>query len=147
MELKIPPPILLLIAAMLIFLCPTFTEPNLFYRIGAFIFLFCGVLVDILGLVAFRQKKTTVNPLSPEKTTFLVTQGIYRFTRNPMYLGMTFLLVAWALWLGNIMALVIVWCFIGYLTRFQILPEERILAQKFGESFQDYQQNVPRWLW
>lgn len=147
MELKIPPPVVFLICAALIYFSPNFTEPMLILRILAVIIALTAISIDLLGLLAFWQKKTTINPLDPSKTSHLVTHGIYRFTRNPMYLGFACQLTAWTLWLSNLLALIWVWGFILYITRFQIVPEERLLAEKFGAEFKAYQQQVPRWLW
>lgn len=146
MALKIPPPLLFLLCAGLIYILPTGEQPNHVFRFCSVVFAFLGVMTDLLALYAFRQHRTTISPFHPDKTRCLVTGGIYRITRNPMYLGLVCLLTAWTLWLGNLFGLIVVGGFIGYLTYFQILPEERILAVKFGQVFADYQQKVPRWL-
>lgn len=146
MELKLPPPLVALICATMIYFLPNYAEPNWVYRSFAVICLIFGISVDLCALWAFRQTKTAINPLDPTKTSALTTQGIYRFSRNPMYLGLASLLSAWAFWLGNAFALLVVWGFIAYITRFQIEPEERILEQKFGESYRQYKQHTPRWL-
>lgn len=72
--------------------------------------------------------------------------GPYRFTRNPMYLGMVLILLAWCLWLGNAAALLALAAFVGYITRFQIVPEERALAGRFGAAYEDYRRRVRRWV-
>ncbi|MDG6234764.1 methyltransferase family protein [Glaesserella parasuis] len=146
MELKLPPPLVALICAVIIYFLPNYAEPNWVYQSFAVICLILGIGVDLCALWAFLQNKTTINPLAPNKTSALTTQGIYRFSRNPMYLGLASLLSAWAFWLGNTFALLVVWGFIAYITRFQIEPEELILEQKFGESYRQYKQNVARWL-
>ncbi|QLB20916.1 protein-S-isoprenylcysteine methyltransferase [Vespertiliibacter pulmonis] len=147
MAIKIPPPILFLLFSVIIFIFPNITQPTIFYRFLAVIFAIFGIAVSFLGIVAFHQKRTTVDPLDLNKTTELVIHGIYRFTRNPMYIGLACLLITLALWLGNVLALVNVWFFGCILTKFQIIPEEKILMQKFGKRFTHYQQRVPRWLW
>ncbi|MGX2987324.1 methyltransferase family protein [Ursidibacter sp. B-7004-1] len=147
MELKLPPPLVAFICAVIIYFLPNYAETNWAYRCFAVICFIFGVVVDLCALWAFWKNKTTINPLDPNKTSALTREGIYRFTRNPMYLGLVCLLLAWAFWLGNAFALLVVWGFIVYITRFQIKPEERILAQKFGEIYQEYCQKVPRWLW
>ena len=147
MELKLPPPLVAFICAVIIYFLPNYAEPNSVYLYFAVICFSFGVVVDLCALWAFWKNKTTINPLYPNKTSALTREGIYRFTRNPMYLGLTCLLLAWAFWLGNAFALLVVWGFITYITRFQIKPEERILAQKFGKVYQEYCQKVPRWLW
>lgn len=147
MELKLPPPLVALICAVIIYFLPSYAEPNWVYQNFAVICLIFGIGVDLCALWAFLQNKTTINPLDPNKTSALTTEGIYRFSRNPMYLGLVSLLSAWTFWLGNAFALLVVWGFIAYITRFQIEPEERILEQKFGKFYQEYCQKVPRWLW
>jgi protein-S-isoprenylcysteine O-methyltransferase Ste14 len=105
-----------------------------------------GIAIDVAGLVAFRRARTTINPLSPHKASALVTGGIYRWTRNPMYLGMAALLLAWGLWLANAGALAVIAAFVAYLNRFQIAPEERALEARFGAEFAAYRARVRRWL-
>jgi protein-S-isoprenylcysteine O-methyltransferase Ste14 len=105
-----------------------------------------GVICSVLGVVSFRRARTTVNPLTPEATTALVASGIYRFTRNPMYLGFLFLLGAEIIWLANPFALPVVPAFILYLNRFQIVPEERALRARFGTEFNAYATQVRRWI-
>ena len=98
------------------------------------------------GELAFRSAKTIVNPSHPARSTALVVQGVYRWTRNPMYLGFALLLLAFALWLGKLSALLAVPQFMAYLQHFQIRPEEDALRQRFGASFDTYRQQVRRWL-
>ena len=100
----------------------------------------------IAGVLAFRQAKTTVNPVNPETSTALVVHGVFRLTRNPMYLGFTFLLLAFAVWLGKMPAMLLVALFMAYLQRFQIRPEEDALNVRFGASFDAYRHQVRRWL-
>ena len=86
-----------------------------------------------------------MHPRAPERSSRLVTGGVYRFSRNPMYLALALFLLAWALWLGNGAALVWPALFAAYLTRFQIVPEERALAAKFGQEYAQYCRRVRRW--
>jgi protein-S-isoprenylcysteine O-methyltransferase Ste14 len=105
-----------------------------------------GLGFDVLGLLAFRAARTTVNPLHPEKASALVSAGVYRVTRNPMYVGMLSLLLAWAAFLATPVALVGPLLFALYITRFQIIPEERILRERFGEPYVEYMKQVRRWI-
>jgi protein-S-isoprenylcysteine O-methyltransferase Ste14 len=105
-----------------------------------------GVAFDLAGLISFRRAKTTINPLKPQRTSSLVARGIYRYTRNPMYVGMAFLLTAWAAWLAQPLALLGPVAFVLYINRFQIAPEERVLGTIFGEEFAAYKARVRRWL-
>jgi protein-S-isoprenylcysteine O-methyltransferase Ste14 len=97
-------------------------------------------------VLSFRRAKTTVNPLKPETSASLVSTGVYSFTRNPMYLGMALVLLAWAAYLASPWALAGPALFALYITRFQIIPEERVLARLFGTSFAEYRKRVRRWL-
>ncbi len=110
--------------------------------------LFCtvGLAIAFAGVLAFRRAKTTVNPLTPEATTTMVTSGIYRFTRHPIYLGFLFVLIGWAMYLSNISAFILLPLFVWYINRFQIVPEERALAGKFSHTFTAYKCSVRRWL-
>lgn len=94
-----------------------------------------GCVFCIAGLVSFRLANTTVNPSKPEQATNLVTSGVYRFSRNPMYVGFVFILLGWGIWLSSLWALLCVAGFIAYLTLFQIIPEERALTKLFGEDY------------
>lgn len=105
-----------------------------------------GVLVAIAGVVAFRRHRTTVNPLDPSASSCVVTGGIYAVSRNPMYLGFALVLAAWAAQLSSIPAALLLPGFVGYLTRFQIQPEERALLAKFGAPFEEYMSRVRRWV-
>lgn len=105
-----------------------------------------GITVIVLGVVAFRSAKTTVNPLHPERASALVAEGVYRVTRNPMYLGMLLVLIGWAIYLANVAGVVVLALFVAYMNRFQITPEERALEVRFGSEFADYRRRVRRWL-
>ena len=105
-----------------------------------------GAVVTSLGVMAFRRVSTTVNPTKPESTAVLVCSGVYRVTRNPMYLGFLLILFGWALFLANIFALLLLPGFLVYMNRFQIAPEERALTARFGQSFVTYTSQVRRWL-
>lgn len=98
------------------------------------------------GLRSFRRARTTVNPLKPEGATSLVRSGVYRVTRNPMYLGLALLLLAWAGYLASPWALAVVAGFVVYIDRMQIVPEERALAARFGPEYESYRAGVRRWL-
>jgi protein-S-isoprenylcysteine O-methyltransferase Ste14 len=105
-----------------------------------------GVGCSVLGVVSFRRARTTVNPMNPGAATALVVSGVYRLTRNPMYLGFLLLLLGELAWLGSLPALVVAPAFILYLNRFQIAPEESALRERFGTEFLEYVMRVPRWL-
>lgn len=150
LEHKIPPPVIGALAAGAMWgaavLGPAFTLPPAARMIAVAVLVVAGLSFDLLGLLAFRSSRTTVNPLHPQRASALVTGGVYRITRNPMYLGMALLLLAWALYLSSWLALLGPIAFVLYITRFQILPEERALRAIFGDEFTRYAAQVRRWL-
>ncbi|MBL3823508.1 isoprenylcysteine carboxylmethyltransferase family protein [Marinobacter sp. MW3] len=105
-----------------------------------------GMAIAILGVLAFRTAGTTVDPRVPDQSESLVVSGIYRYSRNPMYLGFLMVLCAWGFWLGNVPALLFLPAFVLYINRFQIAPEERFMREKFGDAFTRYCTGVRRWL-
>lgn len=150
LELKLPPPLVAIAVAALMatiaFLLPAAGLPLPKRSLLAGLLVASGVLVALAGIVGFHRHRTTVNPHTPERTTTLVTSGIYRHTRNPMYLGLLLVLAGWAAWLANAASLPLLAVFVLYLNRYQIGPEERTLALRFGEAFNDYRAAVRRWL-
>ncbi len=105
-----------------------------------------GGSVALAGVIAFRRKRTTVNPLTPGASAAVVSNGVYRVSRNPMYLGFFLVLAGWALYLSNAGAALLLPAFWAYLTQYQIKPEERALLAKFGPEFAQYMARVRRWL-
>ena len=150
LEHKIPPPVVGLIVAAAMWGASSL-GPQLSVSSGAriamaILIVAVGIGFDVLGLLAFRTARTTVNPLRPEKASTLVTNGVYRVTRNPMYVGMAFLLLAWAVHLNALLPFAGIVVFVLYITRFQIWPEERAMQKLFGEQFSGYAARVRRWL-
>ena len=150
LELKIPPPAVaaLVAAAMwgISLATPALEFPGLPRVAIAAALAVIGFCIDVAGLISFRRAKTTINPLKPGTTSALVTSGIYRMSRNPMYLGLLFLLVAWAVFLASAWAMLGPAAFVLYINRFQIEPEERILTTLFGADYSAYKSAVRRWL-
>lgn len=105
-----------------------------------------GVVVALLGVLEFRSAGTTVDPRIPEQSASLVVGGVYRISRNPMYVGFLLVLTGWAVFLGNIASLLLLPAFVLYMNRFQIAPEERFMREKFGEAYRQYEAAVRRWL-
>ena len=150
LELKVPPPLVAILAGAAMWvaarLLPAAPLVDQWRLPITGICAGFGVIVALLGFLALRQANTTINPVNPEKASSVVTGGIYAYTRNPMYLGLTALLAGWAIWLS------VPWVFLGpvafilYLTRFQIVPEERVMSSKFGRNYDEYRKRVRRWL-
>ena len=150
LELKIPPVAVFLAFAAAMWLIPSRTPmTNFFFSFRmpvSLILTFAGGVFAIAGIFAFRKSQTTVNPIKPESASKIVTFGVYHFSRNPMYVGLLFVLSAWAVWLCNPLAFLFLPAFVMYMNRFQILPEERALHAKFGSEFNAYMMSVRRWL-
>jgi len=106
----------------------------------------CAGVIVLAGVVAFRVNNTTVNPLDPGAASTVVSNGIYRYSRNPMYLGFLLALAAWTVCLSSAIAALFLPAFVAYMNRFQIQPEERALLAKFGPAFSQYLKTVRRWV-
>ena len=150
LELKIPPLALLLLAggvmwwiawAMPAFECAF--PARLTCAAGAVVI---GMAIAGMGVFSFSRAKTTVNPMNPDSSSSLVVSGIYRLTRNPMYLGFLWILVAWGIFLSNALAFLVLPGFVLYMNRFQIEPEEKALTRLFGQAFVAYRTQVRRWI-
>ena len=149
MHLKLPPPVVLLVALGGMYMLSTYWPIWTFSFIGQslFVLLFCllGALVGLAAIVSFAKARTTVDPHRPNKASMLVTSGIYRFSRNPMYLSLLLLLIAAFFYLSTLSALLMVPLFIFYINLFQIGPEEDVLEAMFGEEYRQYCEQVRRW--
>jgi protein-S-isoprenylcysteine O-methyltransferase Ste14 len=150
LEFKVPPPAVALIFALLMWLV-SWTVPQLGFDFpGRVLFAgalaLAGIIVAVSGVASFRRAKTTLNPMKPESSTSLVVSGVYKFSRNPMYLGLLLVLAGWAVFLFNLLAFLLVPAFILYMSRFQIEPEERALRSSFPAEFVAYHRRVRRWL-
>ncbi len=145
---KIPPVVVVVFFAAVMALIAHYTviDFTTFITYLALGLVAIGCFFCIAGVVSFRLAKTTVLPNKPEQATSLVTSGVYKLSRNPMYLGFAFILAGWGVWLSSIWAFLGIVGYVGYLTLFQIIPEERALHQLFGEQFEDYKSRVKRWL-
>ena len=151
MELKVPPPVVALLVGVIMWQATGYTG-DVWLLIFEGQFVVCAVIasagfvIDGFALWRFMRARTTVNPIKPTNASALVTTGVYRYTRNPMYVGNFIFLVAWIVWLGaplNAMFLVL---YVLYMNRFQIAPEERILSEKFGEEYRAFCRAVRRWI-
>jgi protein-S-isoprenylcysteine O-methyltransferase Ste14 len=150
LELKVPPPALALLLALLMWLVSSLVAPvevPFGLRVGAAVALaLIGLGFSVAGVAAFKRARTTIDPTKPSTASALVSGGVYRITRNPMYLGLFLLLLAWAVFLSNPLALLLVPVFVLYINRFQINPEERALSSLFGGEYAAYKKRVRRWI-
>ena len=147
MNNKIPPPIVTLTFGLLIYftksLFPACTNGLL--SILSLLSLLIGLSILISAVSSFKKQQTTVNPISIEKASSLVVTGIFKYSRNPMYLGMVFILIATALQFNPVGGIIFIILFVIFITKFQIIPEENIMNKLFADSFIEYKKNTRRW--
>jgi len=149
-ELKFPPVVQVIVAANLMWVL-ALALPSLSFRFPvqtpvAVVLSAVGITIAVLGVIRFRLAGTTVDPRVPDQSASLVAGGVYRLSRNPMYLGFFLVLSAWALGLGNVASFLILPLFVVCMNRLQIAPEERQLHKLFGEAYCEYTSNVRRWI-
>ena len=145
LDTKIHPPIVTVIILSIIYLFDL-NEYNLNTDLISIITLFIGLIFIISAVIQFINRKTTVNPTKPHKTSTLVITGTYKIIRNPMYLGMLLIIIAFALYKASIISLILIPLFIFYINKFQIEPEEFEMRKKFGKEYEDYCKKVDRWI-
>ena len=151
LELKIPPPAVLALCGVLAWFIARSVDSPL--DIPDVVATSCALLLALLGcalalsaILGFRSAQTTIDPMKPDSSTSLVTSGVFRFTRNPMYLALLLVLAGWVVYLGSVVATMVLAVFVMYISRFQIRPEERILESKFGAVYAQYRAQVRRWI-
>lgn len=146
----VPPPVIALFMAGLMWAIARFSGFAVIDFPGrvaiAAIFAGAGLAVGAVSVAAFIRARTTVNPHAPERSNALVISGLYRVSRNPMYLGMAMILVGIAFYLAAPLALLPVAAFVFLIERFQIRPEECALEEKFVEEYRAYKKRVRRWI-
>jgi len=150
LENKIPPLLVAALLAVSMWLISLATpeimmSTNVRHSVSVIV-LAIGIFFCAAGVISFGLAKTTVDPRRPATASALVSSGIYRVSRNPMYVGFAFSLLAWGIWLASAWSLAGVVAFILYINRFQIAPEERALMEIFGIEFASYKSRVRRWL-
>ena len=149
MKTKIPPPIIALICIVINYLSTHFINPIKFPNIKIIggLILLVGLVTAMLTILLFKKDKTTVNnPINPEATKTLVTNSIFSITRNPMYLGLFFVISSTILFLGSWFGIIILIFFVWYINKFQIIPEEEAMEKLFGNKYNEYRQNIRRWI-
>jgi protein-S-isoprenylcysteine O-methyltransferase Ste14 len=149
LELKLPP----VVVFLLVLIAQYAAAKCLFFSIelpfSFAVFSVCFVLSGYFGLAGvyeFYKLKTTVDPHHPERANRIVDSGVFKLTRNPMYVGLLLLVIGYGYWLNNGLSLALIVAFVLYMNRFQIRVEERTLERLFGEAYCQYKQRVRRWL-
>jgi protein-S-isoprenylcysteine O-methyltransferase Ste14 len=150
LKLKIPPPVYMLMFACGMWLMDQYIPLAEWiappWNRAGFIIMGLAFFTDLSSLFQFFRYHTTPNPIHPERVSALVTEGAYRYSRNPMYLGLLILLCGWAVYLGSISPLLLLPLFIFTINNMQIRCEEKLLEEKFSMAYRDYKQRVRRWI-
>lgn len=150
LENRIPPPIVLILSLIIMRLLAELESASSFdfelKLVLASLLVLIGLAFMLTGVMRFRKARTTIDPLNPEKAKQLVVAGVFRLSRNPMYLGMALIAIAWAIYLANPWSFIGVLGFVLFINRFQITPEERAMDKLFGDQYAKYKAAVRRWL-
>ena len=150
LELKIPPVFVVFITAIGIYLTRSIVPVNVLSvehsKVIFYGFFALAMAIGITGALTFKLAKTTVNPVEIDKASSLVTHGIFKYSRNPMYLAMLFVLIGISIRMQNVFSPIFLVMFIAYMNRFQIVPEERMLSTLFGQGYASYLKQVRRWI-
>ena len=148
MNNKIPPPILTLISGLAIYFSRNLfpNHHGIILNVFSALLLICGIIIIRSAFLLFKNHQTTINPLNLTKTSSIVNTGVFKYTRNPMYLGMIFILLSFALKFNIYGGLIIILIFFSFITKFQIIPEEKAMEKLFGQEFKNYKKTTRRWL-
>ena len=148
MNNKIPPPVVTLIYGLGIYFSRNLfpIHHSLILDVFSVLLLVCGIIIIRTAFLSFKNHQTTINPLNLTKTSSLVTTGVFKYTRNPMYLGLVFILLSIALKFNLYGGLVVLLLFFYFITKFQIIPEEKAMENLFGQEFKNYKKTTRRWL-
>ncbi len=145
---KIPPPVL----ALILVISNYFSTKKIdlihipFQTLIAVFVLSFGLLILINPVLKFKKSKTTINPIKFKKVNKLVTSGIYKYSRNPMYLGFLMIVISSSIFYLNIYSILTPLFFYLWLNRFQIKREEIFLTEKFGKEYLSYKNKTRRWI-
>ena len=148
MNNKIPPPIVTLISSLAIYFSRNIfpNHHGIILDVFSALSLICGIIIIRLALLLFKNHQTTINPLNLTKTSSIVNTGVFQYTRNPMYLGMVLILFSVALKFNIYGGLIVILIFFSFITKFQIIPEEKAMEKLFGQEFKNYKKTTRRWL-
>lgn len=148
--LKIPPPVIAVSIAIGMWLLsrhfPIYSFNSDWIKYPGYFLIAIGLALDLAGAIQFHRAKTTINPLKPENSSTVVTHGVYRISRNPMYLGMLSVLCGLAFLLHSLSGFFLLPVFAVVINHLQIIPEEKMLLSLFGDSYQQYLDTVNRWI-
>ena len=141
----VPPPVIFIGSALIMAYLPN-PYPLKINALAVYLIVSVSSVIVFFSLWQFYKSKANINPIHLEKSNVFVVDGIYRFSRNPMYLSLAGLLVAWAVYLQSAVSFLGVFLFVYLITQWQIKPEEYWLEKKFGDSYLAYKKKVRRWI-
>ena len=146
--IKIPPPLIVLTLIISIYFSSKRIDLiNIPFQLEiSFFILSLGILIFINPVLKFIKSKTTINPIQFEETNRLVTSGIFKYSRNPMYLGMLMIIISTSIFYLNIYSILTPFLFVFWINKFQIKREEIFLTEKFGKEYLSYKNKTRRWL-
>ena len=146
--LKIPPPLLVLILVIANYFSSKKIDlihlPN--QDLISILILLIGILILINPIFKFIKSKTTIDPIKFKKVNKLIISGIYKYSRNPMYLGLLMIVISTSIFFLNIFSITTPLLFYCWINRFQIKREEIFLTEKFGEEYMSYKIKTRRWI-
>ena len=119
---------------------------NIIFYVLSLFFIILGPFVLISAVRSFKAEQTTINPININNASSLVISGVFKYSRNPMYLGMVFILLALSFGFNLVGGILFTSIFIVYITKFQIIPEEAAMKRIFGEDFNRYKNETRRWI-
>lgn len=149
LELKVPPALVFVFFGAIMFLLAAWLPVGTFDFYGRKVLMWglfaLGMILGVTAVLHFLKAGTSLNPHHPERSRTLVVGGVYNYSRNPMYLALLLVLLAWGLHLENAFNTLVAALFVAYMNHFQIRPEERILGSRYGAAYRQYCSLVRRW--
>ena len=150
LALKVPPPVQALICGILMWVVdeqlPGGQLESAIQLPMAILFAISGIVLLVFSMLAFRRAGTTVDPFHPEEASQLVVDGVFGYSRNPMYVSLLLVLIGWAICLGGVYNIAVLALFVSYITFFQLNAEEAAMRSLFGETYVSYCSRVRRWI-
>jgi protein-S-isoprenylcysteine O-methyltransferase Ste14 len=141
------PPVYLLISLLLMLVLhyqlPLLRLIPVPYTYTGISLIIAGLALAILGAGMFRRADTPVRPF--QKSTTLLVHGLFRYSRNPMYLGLLLILLGTAILLGSLSPFLVILVFFVIIQEGYVKHEERFLEELFGEAYRSYKRRVRRW--
>lgn len=134
----------IIIICVLHFSFPVTTPIKGLYRLLGLIPLGLGITLNLIADQSFKRHQTTVKPF--DSSSILITEGVFQWSRNPMYLGMTLILLGIVTLLGSISPFIVLCLFVILMDVVFIRPEEAKMEKEFGDAFRQYKQKIRRWI-